>query len=75
MTSEGFANLKMQKSDAKNPDEPLNFCMPNLAKILKIKLLTIYVLRLLNPLTCDLHNFIKIHFQIKPPSANHLHFQ
>jgi hypothetical protein len=37
--------------------------------------LTIYVLRLLNPLTCDLHNFVKIHFQIKPPSANHLHFQ
>jgi hypothetical protein len=33
------------------------------------------VLRLLNPLTCDLHNFVKIHFQIKPPSTNHLHFQ
>ena len=48
--------------------------MPNLAKFLKIKLLTIYVLLLLNPLTCDLHNFVKIHFQIKPPSA-HLHFQ
>jgi hypothetical protein len=49
--------------------------MPNLTKFLKIKLLTIYMFRLLNPLTCDLHNFVKIHFQIKPPSANHLHYQ
>jgi hypothetical protein len=51
------------------------FLHAKFGEIFEKKLLTIYVLRLVNSLTCDLHNFVKIHFQIEPPSANHLHFQ
>jgi hypothetical protein len=34
-----------------------------------------YMLSLLNPLTCELYNFASIPSKITQPSANQLHFQ